>query len=143
MIRCLIPVYEVLGFIGMGNHQELYLDLNLISDPGIAVIKDGKATFRGTGYNGFAMEIFPSKLVSLTGYYNGYLFYIFNQQNQLYYQSVSADQSDWNEWKVIDLNNGENPEKIKELFNAKMIDHYVYVQDENKLIEINLKEVLE
>ena len=138
-----IQGYEVLGFIGMGNSQELYLDMHLISDPGIAVIKDGKTTFSGMGYNGSAMEIYPSKIVSLTGYYNGYLFYIFNRGEQFHYQSIQDVQSNWYDWKEIDLNNSESPDEMKGLFNTRLIDKYLYIQGEDRLIEIKLEEVLD
>lgn len=136
-----INYYEVLGFIGMGDNQELYLDMYLISDPGIAIIKDGKTTFRGTGYGGSAMETYPSGLVSLTGYYNGYIYYIFNRGEQFYYQSSQTEQPNLHR-NEIDLNSNVNPNEKKGLFNTRLIDEYLYVQGENRLIEINLEEVL-
>ncbi len=138
-----INYYEVLGFIGIGDNQELYLDMNLISEPGIAVIKDGKNTFKGTGYSGSAMETYPSGLVSLSGYYNGYIYYIFNRGEQFYYQSSQEEQPNLYNRNEINLNSNENPNEKKGLFNTRLIDNYLYVQGENRLIEINLEEVLE
>jgi len=48
-----------------------------------------------------------------------------------------------NDWKEIDLNNNENTEESGYLYNAKLIDKYLYIQGEDRLIEINLEEALE
>jgi len=136
-----IPYYEVHGFIGMGNSKELYLNLNLGSDDGIAIIEDGNTTIRPPSWYGSAIETLPSKLVSLTGYYNGYLFSIDNYyREQLLYHSLEGKLYDW---KEIDLNSNENTEESGYLYNAKLIDKYLYIQGEDRLIEINLEEALE
>lgn len=135
-----IPMYEVHGFIGMGDNQELYINLNLGSDAGIAIIEDGETTIRPPSRYGSAIEALPSKLVSLTGYYNGYIFSIDDYHQSVMYHSLEDKVYNW---KEIDLTNNEGIKKYGELYNAKLIDKYLYIQGEDRLIEINLEEALE
>lgn len=123
--------YPIREIVGIDTNNTLYVEAFGLSDPGYYSIKNGKEEYAGPTKDGLTgINILPFNSMVSTAYYKDNFIQV--STDNIYYKNSQIP------WKNI------LPEENKSHYftNVKLIDNYLYLQDNNKLWEVNLDKIL-
>lgn len=123
--------YHIREIIGIDRNSTVYFEAFGISDPGFFSIKNGKEEYAGPTKDGLtAINILPFNSMVSTVYYKDNFIQV--STDNIYYKNSQIP------WKsILPVDN-----KSHYFTNVKLIDNYLYLQDNNKLWEVNLDNIL-